>query len=577
MSLITDTEKYLTKTINDLGYEIEYVRLEKSKMPEFGQYQINVAMQFAKVYGKNPRDIASEIVSSLDSRFTNINIQGPGFINATFSNDVLIESLNKAIDNFDEFVDKGKNKKTIILDYGGANIAKELHVGHLRCNIGEAMRRLIKVFGDTSISDVHWGDWGTPIGLVIREIKEMYPDLPYFDESYTGEYPTESPVTNEELGIIYPRASARKKEDEKYATEAKNYTEQFQKGVPGIKALWRHIVNTSKPDCEKVYEFLNCHFDLSYGESDADAYAEPVIKFLSDKGLTEISDGVLIMPIASPNDNKEMPPLLLKKSDGSILYDTTDLATIMQRMEDFNPDAIWYFVDERQSLHFEQTFRGCYKSGLVPENVDLKFYGFGTINGPDGKPFKTRDGGVMSLKNLIKMVYEKIEPKIKEEITGDERKEVAKKLTVATLKYADLLPYRKTDYIFDIDKFTSFEGKTGIYAVYTATRMNSIINKLSNGNELLRKIDNPDVLDILVKLTELPKNLKNAYQDVTTSYIAEFIYELSSLYNKFYTNNNIQSETNEELKETYIALTRLSYNVLKNLLDILAIEVVDKM
>lgn len=577
MSLITNTEKYLTKTINDLGYAIEYVKLEKSKMPEYGQYQINVAMQLAKAYGKNPREIAENIVGSLDKRFTNVNIQGPGFINVTFTDEVLIENLNKAIDNFDEFVDKSEKKRTIILDYGGANIAKELHVGHLRCNIGEAIRRLLNVFGDKTISDVHWGDFGTPIGLVIREIKEMYPDLPYFDESYTGEYPSVSPVTNEELGIIYPRASKRKKEDEAYAEEAKNYTEQFQKGVRGIKALWRHIVDTSKPDCEAVYDFLNCHFDLSYGESDANVYAEPVIKFLTDKGLTEMSNGVLIMHVASEDDNKEMPPLLLKKSDGAILYDTTDLATIMQRMEDFNPDAIWYFVDERQSLHFEQTFRGSYKSGLVPENVDLKFYGFGTINGTDGKPFKTRDGGVMSLKDLIKMVYDRIEPKIKEEITGDERKEVAKKLTVATLKYADLLPYRKTDYIFDIDKFTSFEGKTGIYAVYTATRMKSILNKVGAKDEVLKLIPNQDVLDILVKLTELPKNLTASYQDVSTSFIAEFIYELSSLYNKFYTNNNIQSEKNPDMKETFIALTRLTYNTLTNLLDILGIETVDKM
>lgn len=577
MSLIRDTEEYLTKTINSLGYEIDYVKLEKSKMPEFGQYQINVAMQFAKKYGESPRDIAEKIVATLDERFTNINIQGPGFINVTFASEVLLNNLNKAIDDFSEFVDKSPKKRTIILDYGGANIAKELHVGHLRCNIGESMRRLIKVFGDTSIGDVHWGDWGTPIGLVIREIQEMNPELPYFDPNYTGEYPTESPVTNEDLGIIYPRASARKKEDEKYALEAKLFTEEFQRGVPGIKALWRHIVNTSKPDCEAVYDYLNCHFDLSLGESDADEYAEPVIKFLTDKGLTEMSDGVLIMPIAEETDNKEMPPLLLKKSDGAVLYDTTDLATIMQRMKDYNPDAIWYFVDERQSLHFEQIFRGCRLSGLTPENVELKFNGFGTINGTDGKPFKTRDGGVMSLKGLIKLVYEKIEPKIKPEITGDERKDIANKLTVATLKYADLLPYRKTDYIFDIDKFTSFEGKTGIYAVYTATRMKSILNKLSNGSETLKEITNQDVLDILVKLTELPKNLTSAYQDVTTSYIAEFIYELCSLYNKFYANNNIQTEENEVAKETFIALTRLTFNTLSNLLDILAIDIVEKM
>lgn len=577
MSLVLDTEKYLTKTINDLNYKIDYVKLEKSKMPEYGQYQINCAMQLAKAYGENPRDIASKIVSSFDERFTNVNIQGPGFINVSFSESVLLNYLNQGIEDFNIFIDKSPKSRKIILDYGGANIAKELHVGHLRCNIGEAIRRLLSVFGDMPISDVHWGDWGTPIGLVIREIKEMQPDLPYFDPNYQGEYPSTSPVTNEELGIIYPRASARKKVDEQYALEANNYTEQFQKGVPGIRALWKHIVDTSKPDCEAVYNYLNCHFDLSYGESDSDPYAEAVIKFLSDKGLTEISNGILIMHVASPDDNKEMPPLLLKKSDGAVLYDTTDLATIMQRMEDFNPDAIWYFVDERQSLHFEQTFRGCRISELVPPRVELRFNGFGTINGSDGKPFKTRDGGVMSLKGLIKLVYDNIEPKIKENITGSERVDIANKLTVATLKYSDLLPSRRTDYIFDVDKFTSFEGKTGIYAVYTATRMKSLLNKVENANATIKEIPNQDVLDLLIKFTELPKILTTSYNEVTTSYICEFIYELCSLFNKFYTNNNITNEENTTHKESFIALTKLSYTILHNLLDILAIEEVDKM
>lgn len=577
MSLIIETEKYLTDLLKSLSYEVDTVKLEKSKLPEYGQYQINIAMQLAKKYGKNPREIAEDIMKNLDDRFTNVNIQGPGFINVTFNNNVLIDYLNKGIDDFSIFVDKNPEKRTIVLDYGGANIAKELHVGHLRCNIGEAMRRLIKVFGDNSIGDVHWGDWGTPIGLVIREIKEMQPDLPYFDPNYKGEYPSESPVTNDDLSVIYPRASARKKEDEKYAEEARLLTLEFQQGVPGIKALWQHIVNTSKSYCEEVYDYLNCKFDYSYGESDADPYAKPVIEFLNEKGVTEVSNGILIMHVSEETDNKEMPPLLLKKSDGAMLYDTTDLATIMQRMQDFNPDAIWYFADERQSLHFEQVFRGSYKSGLVPSNVELKFNGFGTINGRDGKPFKTRDGGVMSLKNLISLVYERIEPKIKEDITGDERIEIANKLTVATLKYADLLPYRKTDYIFDIDKFTSFEGKTGIYAVYTTTRIKSLLTKMASSNVKINSIPNDDVLDILIKLTELPKNLTSAYNDVTTSYICEFIYDLCSLYNKFYANNNIANEKDEDIKETFIALTKLVYNTLTNLLDILGIECVDKM
>lgn len=576
MSLIKETEVYINNLLNSLEYEIDGVKLEKSKMPEFGQYQINCAMQLAKKYGKNPREIAETIVSNLDDRFTNVNIQGPGFINVTFNEKVLIEYSNKAITDFDVFVDKS-SPKTIVLDYGGANIAKELHVGHLRCNIGEAVRRLLNVFGDKTISDIHWGDWGTPMGLVIREIKEMYPDLPYFDESYTGEYPTESPVTNEDLGIIYPRASQKKKDSEEYANEARILTEQLQSGVPGIRALWKHIVNVSATDCKNVYDYLNCKFDLSYGESDADPYVQPVLDFLKQKGVIEESNGALIMHVKKEDDNKEMPPLMLVKSDGGVLYDTTELATIKQRMDDFNPDAIWYFTDERQSLHFEQTFRGCYKSGLVPETCDLRFNGFGTINGSDGKPFKTRDGGVMSLKGLIKLVYDNIEPKIKEELTGNERIEVANKLTVATLKYSDLLPFRKTDYIFDVDKFTSFEGKTGIYAVYTTTRIKSLLKKLNASNEQIVNIPNEDVLNVLVKLTELPKALTLSYNDASLSYVCEFVYELCSLFNKFYTNNNIMNEENAENKETFIALTRLVYNTLSNLLNILAIDEVEKM
>ena len=577
MSLIKETETYINKVLKDLGYEVDNVKLEKCNMPEFGQYQINVAMQLAKKYSTNPREIASKIVDALDDRFTNVNIQGPGFINVSFNDDVIIDYLNKGITDFDIFVDKNAKPRTVVLDYGGANIAKELHVGHLRCNIGEAIRRLYNVFGDKTISDVHWGDWGTPLGLVIKEIKDMEPDLPYFDQNFKGDYPDKSPVTNDDLGVIYPRASAKKKESEEYAEEARVITEKLQKGDPGLRALWKHIVQVSGDDCLDVYHYLNCHFDYLYGESDADKYVPDVLDFLKKKGCVEESNGALIMHIAEDSDNKEMPPLLLVKSDGGVLYDTTELATLYQRMKDFKPDAIYYFTDERQSLHFEQTFRGAYKSGLVPETTDLSFYGFGTINGKDGKPFKTRDGGVMSLKGLIRLVYDNIEPKIKEDITGAERKDVANKLTVATLKYSDLLPYRKTDYIFDVEKFTSFEGKTGIYAVYTTTRIKSLLNKLNASNEAITDIPNEDVRNILVKLTELPKALTLAYNEVTTNYICEFIYELCSLFNKFYTNNNISNESDESKKKNFIAVTRLVYNTLSNLLNILGIDEVEKM
>lgn len=576
MSLIKELEKYVNEVINDLGYETD-VKIEKSKMKEFGDYQINAAMSLAKKAGKNPREIAQEIVDKFDDRFTNVNIQGPGFINISLSDNLLLKDSNESMNNFDNYVDKNDTKRKIVLDYGGANIAKELHVGHLRCNIGESVKRVLELFGDETISDVHWGDWGTPMGLVIREIQEMYPDLPYFDPNYDGEYPTESPVTNDDLGIIYPRASMKKKEDEQYANEARDITMRLQNGEKGLIALWKHVVNVSKEDCNNVYNYLNCTFDYSYGESNAAPYCNDVLKILKEKGLTEESDGALIMHVKEETDNKEMPPLMLVKSDGAILYDTTELATIYQRMQDWNPDEIWYFTDERQSLHFEQAFRGVKKAGIVNENTVLRFCGFGTINGKDGKPFKTRDGGVMSLKGLIKLVYCEIEPKIKEDITGEERTDIANKLTLATLKYSDLTPQRKTDYIFDVEKFTEFVGKTGIYAVYTTTRIKSLLNKVNVENQTLTNIPNQEVRDILVKLTELPKCLTASYQDASLNYICDFIYELSSLFNKFYGNYNISNEENEENKNTYIALSKLVYNILSKLLNILAIDEVDKM
>lgn len=577
MSLVSETENYLTYVIKSLGYDINELKLEKSKMKEYGQYQINAAMPLAKQKGISPREVAEEIISALDSRFTNVNIQGPGFINLSFSDEKLVEYSNKCLDDFEEYIDKSQKKRKIILDYGGANVAKTLHVGHLRCNIGEAMRRLLNLFGDETISDVHWGDWGTPLGLVIKQIEEEQPNLVYFNKDYEGEYPSSSPVTNEDLGRIYPFASSRKKEDETFAIEAKKMTERLQKREKGIYDLWKQIVKVSEEDCKKVYDYLNCHFDLLYGESDADLYVPDVLEFLKSKNVLEKSDGALIMNVKTENDNKEIPPLMLVKSDGAILYDTTELATILQRVKDYDPDEIWYFTDERQSLHFEQTFRGAYKSGLVKETCSLNFFGFGTINGPDGKPFKTREGGVMTLKGLIKLVYDNIEPKIKETITGEERKEVADKLTVATLKYSDLLPYRKTDYIFDVEKFTSFEGKTGIYAVYTTTRLKSLLSKVNTESAKISGIPNDDVKEILVKLTELSKTLTSAYKDVSLNYICEFIYDLSSLYNKFYANNNIVNCENESDKNTFIAISKLTYNVLSKLLNVLGIETVERM
>ncbi len=578
MSLINNTEKYLLNVVKDLGFEIDSVPLVKSQLPQFGEYQINVAMSLAKQAGKNPREIAQTIVDALDDRFINVNIQGPGFINVSFSDKVLLDYLNESIDNFENFIDKDAEMNTIVLDYGGANIAKELHVGHLRCNIGEAIRRLLNLYGVKTISDVHWGDWGTPMGQVILGIKNEQPDLPYFDPNFEGEYPSESPVTNDDLGRIYPMSSKRCKEDEEYANEARKITEELQKGNPGYRALWKHILKVSKEYCNAVYEELNCKFDYSYGESDAYEYVYDVIDFLNEKGVTEKSDGALIMHVKTDEDNKEVPPLMLVKSDGGVGYDTAELGTIYQREKDFHPTGIYYFTDNRQELHFEQTFRGALKSGMVPESMDFKFLGFGTINGKDGKPFKTRDGGVMPLVKLIEEVKNKIEPNIKEDITGDERVDVRNKLAIAALKYADLLPSRTTDYIFDIDKFTSFDGKTGIYIVYTATRIKSLLKRLNASDDLkITVIPNQTVRDVLVKLTEISKVFNSSRRELTTSYICEYVYELASLYNKFYTENNISNESDEEVKNSYIALSKLVYNTISNILNVLAIDEVERM
>lgn len=574
MSLINELNKDLTNKVKSLGYDIE-ITLEKTKLAGVGDYQINASMMLAKKVGKNPRDIANEIVSVLDDRFTNVNIAGPGFINVTLNDQVLIDYANEVMHNFDAFVDKPSKSKKIILDYGGANVAKTLHVGHFRCNIGESVRRLCVLFGDKAISDVHWGDWGTPIGLVMCEIKHRHPELLFFDESYTGEYP-EYKITNDDLGEMYPIASVKKKEDPIFAEEARILTEGFQKGVRGLRALWKIIVDVSEADCKEVYDYLGCNFDLSYGESDADPYVQPTLDLLKEKGVCEYSDGALIMHVKEETDNKEMPPLMLVKSDGGILYDTTELATMYQRVKDFDPDAMWYFTDNRQGLHFEQSFRGAYKAGIVKPEMEFKHLEFGTINGSDGRPFKTRDGGVMSLRGLIKLVYDEVEPKIKSDITGEERKDVANKLTLATLKYADLLPFRTTDYIFDVDKFTSFEGKTGIYAVYTNTRIKSLLAKFDN-NVQITKVVNNDIREILIKLTEISKSLTQAYNDQSLSYICEIVYELCSLFNKFYTNCNIANEADIETKNNYIAVAKVTYNTLSNLLNILAIPEVEKM
>ena len=478
MSILKEFEESLKTIVNNSGYEVENLAIETSNRKDLGEYQLNDAMQLSKIYHKNPREIAEEIVKELekDDRFTNINIAGPGFINISLSNKFKLEILNKMNKNIYSNIDK-KAPKKIIIDYGGANVAKALHVGHLRsANIGEALKRLAILVGYNILGDAHLGDYGRPLGFVIKEIKKMYPDLPYFDEKYEGDYSeVELPITNEDLEKIYPLASAKAKEDEIYLEDGRKITAKIQNHERGYYDLWKRIVDISKEDIKKTYEDLNVSFEIWNGESDEMEYFDQLKEIYEKKGILKESEGAQIIEVSREDDKAPVPPLLFIKSNGSASYETTDLATILERKINYNPDEIWYVVDGRQSLHFEQIFRAIRKADILDSNVLLEHIGFGTMNGKDGKPFKTRDGGVMNLKQLIDLVYQETYKKItNESIQEDEKKLVAKKVAIAALKYADLLPYRGTDYIFEVEKFSDLEGKTGPYLLYSTIRMKSL-------------------------------------------------------------------------------------------------------
>lgn len=570
MSLIKENEKYLKELINNLGYEIDNVSLEPSSRKEFGQYQINSSMLLASKYHMNPREIASKIAQNLDSRFTNVNIQGPGFINLSLTDEYLMNYFNNK--SFNDMVDK-ENPKTIVIDFGGANAAKSLHVGHMRsANIGEALRRLLLLFGNNVISDVHLGDLGRQAGMLISQLELEQPNLPYFDKNYKGEYP-KLEITAKDLGRMYPLASKLAKEDPARMEEVRRITAEIDKGNKVYTDLWKQMVEVSKVEIKKVYNELNCHFDLFEGELDS---------FKDIPATTEImkpylyeSEGALVIDVAKEDDKKEMPPLLYIKTDGATIYATRDLATIYSRVKRFDPNEIIYVVDDRQGLYFEQVFRAAYKTGLV-KNAKLEHVGFGTINGIDGKPYKTRDGGVMELSTLISLVKDEISKKIKDEIKDDEKEEIINKLTIATIKYTDLLPYRKTDYIFDPIKFSSIDGKTGPYILYTIVRIKSILNKVDIDSKMTN-ICNDEMRNVLVKMTEISNALTNACNERTLNYIAEMLYDICSLFNKFYNNCNIVNEQNMDNKASYVAFIKIVYNYIKNLLNILAIDEVEKM
>lgn len=582
MSIIKELTQDLQNIVKQAGYEVENLVLQPSGRKDLGQYQLNDAMTLAKKYGKNPKMIAEDITNLLeqDPRFTNINIAGPGFINITLTDCYLVELLNRISQDIGVNIDK-EDKKTIVIDFGGANVSKALHVGHLRsANIGEALKRLARLLGHEVLGDAHLGDYGRPLGLVVLEIKKMYPELPFFDESYQGDYSkVELPITNEDLEKIYPLASAKSKEDEEYLEEARDVTAKIQSKTRGYYDVWKRVVEISKEDIKKVYDKLNVHYELWQGESDAVEYFDELNEIFEQAGILEESDGAKIVDVKEDTDNAPMPPLLFIKSNGTLSYQTTDLATILERKKNYNPDEIWYVTDNRQCLHFEQVFRATRKAKLVDDNVVLEHIPFGTMNGKDGKPFKTRDGGVMSLKNLIELVKEETIKRIAlESVTEDEKQEISEIVAIAALKYADFLPYRATDYVFEIEKFADLEGKTGSYILYSTIRMKSLLTKAKDLKQDKMHVINGDTeREIALTILSLPIILTKSKEAKSLNDIAEYLYKITSLYNKFYAENKVLVEENQELQESWLVLTKIVYDINNLLLNVLGLKVPEKM
>lgn len=579
---IKEQEQYLQKKLHDCGYDVEEVTLNISSRPEFGDYQYNGIMPLAKVYHKNPREIAEELLIALkeDNLYKDVNIAGPGFINITFSDKQLLRHMNELLQNI-ELNYTGIEPKNIFFDYGGANVAKALHVGHLRsANIGEALKRLCKSLGCNVVADAHLGDWGRPIGLVMLEIKKRQPNLPYFDASFTGEYPAEPPVTNADLMEIYPIASEKAKNDETYMAEAREITAQFQNGNKGLTALWKHIMQVSKTDIKRIYDKLNTTFEIWEGESDGNKYVPELIDYLEEKNLIKESQGARIIEVQNSDDDHEIPPLLLIKSNNSTSYETTDLACILERMKLYNPDEIWYLADSRQALHFEQTFRAARISEIVKPDTKLEFIPFGTMNGKDGKPFKTRDGGVMSLESLLDLAEVECEKKILPNIIGPDRKKIAEQVSLAAVKYADLIPYRLTNYTFDPVKFSDLQGKTGPYLLYSTIRMKSLLKKAQESNIEFKKVSviaNEYDRAIMIGLLNINSILMKSYKAKSLNEIAEHLYKITNLFNNFYSQNRILTEEDGQTKESWLCLSQIVYENNLKLLNILGIDVPDRM
>ncbi|MFR7580103.1 MAG: arginine--tRNA ligase [Butyribacter sp.] len=580
-------QEELSAAFEKAGYDKKYAKVGVSNRPDLCQYQCNGALAAAKEYHKAPIQMANEVVEFLkDSEsFKEIAAQAPGFINMSVSDRFLADYINKMAASETLGLDKAENPETIVIDYGGANVAKPLHVGHLRSAvIGESIKRTARYLGHKVIGDVHLGDWGLQIGLIITELKHRKPELVYFDESFDGEYPTEPPFTMSDLEEIYPYASGYSKEHPEYKEEAQTATAELQSGRKGYLALWQHIINVSVADLKKIYTKLNVEFDLWKKESDAQPYIPQMVQDMKDGGYAHIDQGALVVDVKEETDTKEIPPCMILKSNGATLYNTTDLATIVERRRLFEPDEIIYVVDKRQSLYFEQVFRCARKTKIIGEDVKLEFVGFGTMNGKDGKPFKTRDGGVLRLEKLLEDVNEQVLDKMKDrDMDKDMIDDAAAKISLAAIKYGDLSNQASKDYIFDVDRFTSFEGNTGPYILYTIVRTKSLLAKVKAQNitvdekSAIEPADSKSETDVMLALTKWSETVNAAFEEHAPHKICQFVYELSDTFNKFYHENKIVTNENEKQRDSYIKLSALVGKVLETAIDLLGLEAPERM
>ena len=583
-------EQELKAAFAACGYEEKFAKVVLSNRPDLCEYQCNGAMAAAKAYKKKPIDIANAVVEQLTGEnaspvFSQIVAVMPGFINLKLSESFLADYMNGMAADEKLGLEEPAKKETIIVDFGGANVAKPLHVGHLRSAvIGESVKRMGRFLGHNVIGDVHLGDWGLQMGLIIEELRDRKPELPYFDENYTGEYPAEAPFTISELEEIYPAASGKSKVDEAFKERAHQATLKLQKGYPPFRAIWKHIMNVSVADLKKNYSNLNVDFDLWKGESDAEPYIQKMIDTLEAQGLVHESQGALVVDVAEEGDTKEIPPCLIRKSDGASLYATSDLATIVEREEDFKPDRYIYVVDKRQAMHFEQVFRVAKKAGIVKPETQMVFLGFGTMNGKDGKPFKTREGGVMRLEKLIADIDEEMYRKIVENrsVKDKDAKDTAKIVGLSAIKYGDLSNQATKDYIFDVDRFTSFEGNTGPYILYTIVRIKSILNRyVQEGGDLstgkILPAVNASEKNLMLQLSGFAAMVENAFEEKAPHKICAYIYEVSNAFNSFYHETKILSEEDQAQKESFLQLLQLTRRVLETSIDLLGFSAPDRM